>query len=475
MQFHDRIEERTRLQKYYDLSARTRQLVYVTGRRRIGKTDLLNNFISDKQALYLFVGKQTEAEFLSDLSSALTREDGFSRHTKLATLAEAAEFMLGELLEKRSILVIDEFQNFKYVNPAFFSYFQKQWDKTKSGKGMVIVCGSMQSMMHEIFESEKEPLYKRATARFVVEEFTPSAILSLLKKEVKQPASRHLFDLYSIFGGVPFYYYLLDAYNLFNTPLHEVIGTLIMEKNAVLYDEGRDLTIEALGKNHAVYHTILSSVASGSTKHGEIVNVVGENYGILDKYIRALIADYRFLSRITPLGRSHVNAKNTRYCISDNFLAFWFRYVHKFRSMLEAGRSNDAVSACLRDLPVYQGRLWEKFARAIMMELNATNKFDFQFQEAGSFFHQTHGNEIDLVLVGSKKRFAVCECKLNLNNCNIPSVLQRLSTAVKSSKLGTPDITYLFSVEDINTRTAKLVQGYKNIKAFSLGELLALI
>jgi hypothetical protein len=471
MHFHDRNNERARLDKIHGLSHKTRQLLYVTGRRRIGKTDLLNNFIDGKRSFYLFVGKQTEAEFLSDLSSALVWEEGFSRHTRFTTLAEAAEFILGELLEKREIVVLDEFQNFKYVNPAFFSHFQKQWDRTKSGRGMVIVCGSMQSMMHEIFESEKEPLYKRATARLVVEEFTPSALAGLLRKEAKRFSSRNLFDLYSVFGGVPFYYYLLDANGLFDAPLREVVSSLIMDKNAVLYDEGRDLTIEALGKSHAVYHTILSAVASGRTKHGEIVDAVGEDYGILDKYLRALVIDYRFLARSGPLGRSFPNAKSTRYRVRDNFLAFWFRYVHRFRSMLEAGRAADAVSACLEDLPVHQGRLWEKLAHEILVELNSAGTFEFGFQEAGPYFHQNHGGEIDLVLMGPNKTFAACECKLNLNTCNIPSVMHRLSEAVESSRLGTPAKMYLLSVADINERTAKLVRGLGGVEALSLTDL----
>ena len=76
------------------------------------------------------------------------------------------------------------------------------------------------------------------------------------------------------------------------------------------------------------------------------------------------------------------------------------------------------------------------------------------------------------MLVGPNKSFAACECKLNLNTCNIPSVMHRLSEAVESSRLGAPAMMYLLSVADINERTAKLVRGLGGVEALSLTDLI---
>lgn len=474
MKFYNRTNELNAIKKLAFLSKDNAQFLYISGRRRIGKTTLLREFLSRKKGFYLFVSRETKEDFLASFSRLVSNEPVFSSFTKFETLDHAFEFLFTELLPKKEMVILDEFQNGFYISQNFFSLFQKHWDKFReNSNGFLITCGSMQTLMHTVFEDKKEPLYKRATAHFILNEFSPLTLYEMVKTEFRKNDTGHFLNLYSVFGGIPFYYYLIKINGLDNLSIFDIIQEIVLKKYGILYNEGKDLTIEALGKKHSIFFSILISVASGCTRNSEILNATGQNSGTLEKYLHQLVEDYRFLTREKSILSKHPSSKTTRYSINDNFLTFWFRYVYKNISSLEIERDDEVLRIIKEDFSRYNGHLFEKCIKELLIELNSNNQFVYDFHSCGRFFNQKQVGEIDLILLNNrKKRMALCECKLNLNSCNIDSVVNNLKSKIPQNTHYKVDTLFLFSAENISKKTKSLIHRNDTVKAFSLSDLI---
>ncbi|MBD3243690.1 MAG: hypothetical protein GF331_24075 [Chitinivibrionales bacterium] len=471
MRFVNRNDELAELDRLLALSREHRHLAYLTGRRRIGKTSLLREWARGKRAFYFFAPRETPAGFLSLLSLQASSAGLIPDGTRFGTLDDGLRFLCATLPDTMDAVIIDEFQNLGDVSAGMFSRIQRLWDeRSDSSRGLLLACGSMHSMMYRIFQGRKEPLYKRATARLSVDELSPPAVARLAGGGGSLSPGK-LFDLYSLFGGVPFYYTLVHSYGLRHAALRDILLRLVLDPDAVLYDEGRELTIEALGRGHANHFSILSAVAAGNTRHSEILNATGMSPGSLGKYLGQLVDDYRFLRRVTPVF-SRDGGKTSRYELADNFLSFWFRFVHRYRSRLEVGAAPDVVETILRDMPLWQGRLWERCVRSMLVDLNRRRAFSFPFVEIGPYFHRSGRGEVDLVLVGAERdRLALCECKRNLNTVNIPAAVAAVRSAAPPEAGPRPPV-FLFSLNDITAKTRAQTNRCEGVTALSFRELL---
>ena len=176
MKFYGREKEIEVLKRIEQLSANYAQMTVVTGRRRIGKTTLVKHACQGLPFVYLFVGRKSETMLCREFTEVVFNTLGID-------LGEFSSFsrLFGVLMQQsRSInftLVLDEFQNFKFVNDAVFSDMQNIWDSNKDESKMnLIVCGSVNTMMSKIFDDKKKPLYGRANNRLRLQSF-PTAVL----------------------------------------------------------------------------------------------------------------------------------------------------------------------------------------------------------------------------------------------------------------------------------------------------------
>ena len=165
MQFFDRIRETESLKQIQNQSLQHAQFTVLTGRRRIGKTSLVFHAYKEQPFLYFFVSKKVESELCEGFQKEMAAKLYLPILGRVIRFADLFEYIM-QLAKQRPItLFIDEFQEFLKVNPSVYSDMQRIWDIHKNEAHInLIVGGSVQSMIHKIFEDKKEPLYNRQTA-----------------------------------------------------------------------------------------------------------------------------------------------------------------------------------------------------------------------------------------------------------------------------------------------------------------------
>ncbi|MDO4736703.1 MAG: ATP-binding protein, partial [Bacteroidia bacterium] len=202
MKFYDRSSEIEALNRIEKLSAKNAQMTVITGRRRIGKTTLIKRAFMNIPFVYFFVGKKSEGLLCKELVE-IVREvlgEDIGDFTSFPRLISA---IMNISKRMNFTLVLDEFQNFKYVNESIFSDMQDIWDKNKDDSKLnLVICGSIYSKMRKIFEDKEEPLYGRATAKFKIRPFSIATLKEILGDFNPEYTNEDLLCLYMITGGV---------------------------------------------------------------------------------------------------------------------------------------------------------------------------------------------------------------------------------------------------------------------------------
>ncbi|MDR0369195.1 MAG: ATP-binding protein [Candidatus Peribacteria bacterium] len=271
MKFYDRKNEIEVLKER--LTSPHFQLIYLLGRRRIGKTELIQHFVTEilhTDYLYLYVEKMDLSTFLNRQERYFYQKLGIRYH--FMGIEDLLEAFFNQ--EKINLLVVDEFQNFEAVDKSIFSTFQKVVDKyhNKSSK-KIVVLGSIQSMMVKIFENANEPLYKRATQPMKIRAFDLDTQIEILQDLFgKHYTHKILLDTYTIFGGVPYYLRALWDKGYTTYALDQLFSDLFFKEFAILQNEGKEILIEEFGQKHRRFFAILEAIATGKNKRVEIVN-----------------------------------------------------------------------------------------------------------------------------------------------------------------------------------------------------------
>ena len=406
MKFYNREEELSAMRKYEELSATSAQMIVVTGRRRIGKTTLIKHAFNSTPFLYFFVGKKSEYLLCRELSEIVREALGedLGDFTSFKRLFSA---IMGISKRRNFTLVLDEFQNLKEVGNGVFSDIQDVWDENKEDSRLnLVICGSVYSKMKKIFEDKDEPLYGRATARFRIKPFNTETLKTILKDHNPDYDPDDLLALYMVSGGVAKYVELLMSQKAFTK---EAILEATVSVGSYFIEEGRELLSDEFGKDYGNYFSVLAALAGGNTTRGAITSYVGfETGGYLDR----LENDYNVVSKCRPY-LSGENSRTVRYEISDNFLAFWFRFIYKYRSAVEIGNMEYIRHKIETDYNDYSGHILERWFRQAYAD---TGKFNIvtNYWEKGNGGEPGEKNEIDLVAVNTEGReIIIGECKRN--------------------------------------------------------------
>lgn len=427
MRFYDREAEINALRKYERMSAQNAQMIVITGRRRIGKTTLIKRAFNEIPFLYFFVGKKSEAllcEELAGIVSDVLGED-LGDFTSFRRLLSA---IMGISKRLNFTLVLDEFQNLKYVNNALFSDFQDVWDSNKQDSRInLVICGSIYSKMKKIFDDKEEPLYGRATARFKIKPFSIGTVKEILRDYNPDYTPDDLLCFYMITGGVAKYVELLMDQNAVNK---DKMISATVSLGSYFVDEGRELFSDEFGKDYGNYFSILAAIAQGHTSRGDIKSYVGfETGGYLDR----LEEDYNIVAKRKPY-QAGDNTRNVRYGISDNFLIFWFRFIYKYRSAVEIGNMDFVREKILADYESFSGFCLERYFRQKYMETGLYNVVT-NYWESGRNGSVGENNEIDLVAVNeNEKRIVIAECKRNHDKINVSALKDKAKSIASHHK-----------------------------------------
>lgn len=428
MKFYDREAETAALKKYEALSAKSAQMIVMTGRRRIGKTTLIKHSLTEIPFLYFFVGRKSESllcrELVEIVHEVLDEDPGdFTSFKRLF----AAIMMISK--RRNFTLVLDEFQNFKVAGEGIFSDIQDVWDSNKDGSMInLVICGSIYSKMKKIFDDKEEPLYGRATARFRIKPFSTRTLMEIIRDYNPEYTPDDLLAMYMVTGGVAKYVELLIEQNAFTK---DSIMEAVVSTGSYFIDEGKELLTDELGKDYGNYFSVLAALAGGNTYRSDMTDYVGfETGGYLDK----LEKDFDAAARVRPYLAGE-NTHNVRYCISDNFLNFWFRFIYKYRSAVEIGNMEYVREKITSDYETFSGHILESWFRQAFKECGRYNIVT-NYWEKGRAGRPGENNEIDLVAINKNDRVIVLgECKRNPDKFNLKR-LQEKSVKILSHHNG---------------------------------------
>lgn len=437
MKFYNREKELEILAKADKLKSKSSILTMLIGRRRVGKTTLaLQNYSKDK-VLYFFISKKDEhllcEEFIEEIKNKL-EVNIFGTITKFEELF-AYILELGK--DKQFTLIIDEFQEFYKINESIYSSMQKLWDLHKSDTNIhLITCGSVYSLMKKIYEDNSEPLFGRCDFKIELKPLKVPVLKEILEENNAYDSS-NILDFYLLSGGIAKYIELFVLYEAFD--LNTMIDNIV-DANSLFLDEGRNRLIEEFGKEYGTYFSILSLIASSKTSRTEIESILERN---ISGHLARLENDYNIIKSIKPIN-AKPNSKIQKYEIVDNFLAFWFRFIFKYQSIVEAENFDRLKEIIYRDISTFKGRFLEKLFIELFKEKQIYTKI-------GSYWERNNNNEIDIVAIDEiNKKMLICEVKLNEKRLNYNQLV------LKSQKLVADfrgyDIEYkLLSLQDIST------------------------
>ncbi|WP_462324933.1 ATP-binding protein [Desulfoplanes sp.] len=338
MQFINREQELIRLEREYARSGFSFSVIY--GRRRMGKTRLIKEFIHQKNALYFLADTQTEtlnmqrlqmvgAEQFGDDLLADIRFDDWEKLVRYIVERAAGN-------TEKFILVIDEFQYLAQANSAMPSVWQRIVDQFLAHSNvMLILCGSIIPLMYKHTLDYASPLYGRRTSQLKL------APLNFMNFEKFYPnASNHLkVELYSILGGVPKYIELFDV----EEDIFSCIQNNFLDTSSFFYQEPRFLLNEEFS-SQTTYFSILQIIASGEHKLGKIASKVGTTTNNLTSFMNKL-RELDILTREVPILEDNPEkSKKGLYFFKDNFLQFWFSFIFPYTSYLEMDNQDFVLS-----------------------------------------------------------------------------------------------------------------------------------
>ena len=417
MKFYNREKELALLAEVEERARQTAQMTFVVGRRRIGKTRLLTTAYPD--ALYFFIAKKREALLCQEFTEEIKRKLQVPIFGQLTTFKAVFELLM-ELSKARSFtLIIDEFQEFNTVNPSVYSEMQDVWDRNMAGSKInLILCGSIYNMMNRIFTNAKEPLFGRATQRMTIEAFNVTTIKKITSDLFPMYTADDLLAFYSITGGVAKYVELLAQKEAFTLPK---ILNAIFSPYSLFLEEGRNVLIEEFGKDYGNYFSILSLIASGKTSRVEMESIMEMQIG---GFLDRLENDFSIIKKIRPV-LAKPNSRAVKYEIEDNFLRFWFRFIYKNRSAVEAGNLKYLKTLVRRDFNTFSGKALERY---FLDKLKQSQQYNI----IGTYWNRKSSVEIDIVAINEmEKQILFAEVKRQPHKINLEKLKEASAPILK--------------------------------------------
>lgn len=391
IEFWDREREMKFLEERY--KSGKSELVIIYGRRRIGKTKILEKFVEKFGGIYFLAAKTSIRENIQRFAKIVSIYTGKKYIESLKTLEDIFTALL-EVSEKdeRIVVIIDEFPYLVDLNPQIISELQRLWDTIliKDGRVFLILCGSSISVMENEVLSYRSPLYGRRTGSWKVEGFSIEDFIRLFQNSKPDKVIK----IWSIWGNVPDY---IKEYNM-NRSLEWNIKNKILKKGCYLYSEPEILLRQEFREPRNLF-LIMRSIAEGNHTPGKIQSASGIDKGNISKYLNMLM-------RIELIAYEKLYGKKKRglYVIKDNFFNFWFKCVYPYISELEIGNVDEVYKRI--DFNRYFGYMFERFVNEI-----------FRSKGYITYKYLHKGEEIDIIAESkAKNELVICEVKWGTAN-----------------------------------------------------------
>lgn len=374
-----------------DKSEKPGRAILMRGRRRVGKSRLVEEFLNRAgvPGVFFAASKQSKEEELKLFTQAVLESNMPGKEVFGGVTFEtweAAFRMLVRILPARgsSIIVIDELPYLMQDDRSFEGTLQKIFDREISlHKVLLIGIGSDLAMMEALNEHDR-PFYQRAT-EMVIPPLTPAEVSEML-----QVNAADAFDAYLITGGLPL---ICKEWARGNSMWEYLKEALSSAHSALIVSGERSLAAEFSPNVQA--REILSAVGSGERTFTNIGRAAGVSAQTSIQRSLEILTNKRIVIGELPL--STTKSKETRYRIVDPYLRFWLRFIGPNMAELERGKGDRVLQKIETAWPAWRGRAIEPIVRESIERI--PNPFiSSPIPFVGSFWTRTNNPEIDIVI-----------------------------------------------------------------------------
>lgn len=397
--FIGREQELRTLNKLYNSDKFEFAVIY--GRRRVGKTALISEFIKDKEAIF-FTGVETnEKQNLDNFSRCIMKSSAGG--LGFASFQAALEYVFELSETRRIVLVVDEYPYVARASKSLASTLQLLIDKNKdSSRLFLILCGSSMSYIADKVLAYKAPLYGRRTAQLKIKPFDFFEVCRYFPNF----SDYDKVWAYGIAGGTPQYMMQIDD----RLSIEENIKNTYLNPMSSIFEEPLNLLKQEV-REPAIYNAVVSAIAAGCSKMNEISNKIGEDTSVCAAYIKNLIT-LGIIKKELPYGEK--SSRKTIYSIEDNMFRFWYRFVPENASIISLGAADLAYKRIEPELPSYMGRVFEEVCRQYIWKLLLDDRCAVHFRELGRWWGTNPKTKLqeEIDIMGADKNSALfAECK----------------------------------------------------------------
>ncbi|MDO4623323.1 MAG: ATP-binding protein [Eubacteriales bacterium] len=381
------------------------EFAVIYGRRRVGKTSLINHFIDGKKAIYFMGVESNEKQNLENFSKNIIEfSSGIQAETSFASFQSALEYAFELAKDERIILAIDEYPYVARSSKSLASTLQMLIDQYKDhSKLMLILCGSSMSYMEDQVLAYKSPLYGRRTAQMKIVPFNFDECCTCLKGLSDEDKAY----IYGIVGGTP--QYLLQMND--SLSIEDNIKNTYLNPTSFLYEEPVNLLKQEV-REPAIYNAIITAVATGYSRMSEISTKVGESTTVCSGYLKNLI-NLGIIKKETPYGEKE--SRKSIYSIEDNMFYFWYRFVLDNTSAIARGAEDLVYKKIEVQLNDYMGKVFEEICTQYLWKSLLAGKISIEFTSLGRWWgndpRKKTQTEIDIMGEQDSSAAIFGECK----------------------------------------------------------------
>ncbi len=390
-------------------------MTVVYGRRRIGKSTLLAEFVKDKKAIFYTATKVGRDRNLELFARQVT--DAFLpgiEDISFRTTEAVFDFIDKHLTDEKTVLVIDELPYWAEKDDALLSIMQKYIDTVWHDKNLkIILCGSSLSFMENKVLSEKSPLFGRRDSQIKLEAFDYLDAARFVPEYTNEDKA----ICYGITGGVAKYLAMIDA----SKSIDENIIRLFFRTDGYLYDETRNLLTQEFS-DITLVNNIIEQIASGKNTVNVIANKIGEKeptilYSMEKLISVGLVEKKRCITE-------EKNKKKTQYMLKDHMFKFWYEFIPKATSVIEMGQGELYYQKAVKPvLHSFMGSVFEDMCRYYTLQHGILGEFGCFITTVGNWWgtetivkenreRTGQATDIDVVALSElEKKAVVGECK----------------------------------------------------------------
>lgn len=423
-----RMQEMNQLERMY--TGERFEFMVMYGRRRIGKTTILQEFSKTHKTIFFSAQEKNDALNLQDFSRLVQEYFDGNFISNFANWEDALNYLGRKSQDQKIVLIVDDFPFLAETNPSIKSILQHKIDHDWKDRNLfLILCGSSVSFMLNDVMGYESPLYGRSTESMEVQPFDyleSAAFFPNYSEEEKLIA-------YGMLGGVPRY---LNAFD----PGRSLRGNLISEilaEGAFLNDEPQTMLRMEL-REPAVYNSILEAVANGCNRVVEIADRIHEEKSKCSKYMLTL-QTLHLLKKHVPCGEPNGSKKGI-YEITDHFYRFWYRYVFSNKSYYSMLGVDKAADEIMREINEYMGPVFEDICRQYLIRRAKAGTLPFTPYTIGKWWGNNPvikaQDDVDLLALDRKgERGIFVECKFR----NRPMAMEEYDDLVTAAE-AFPDV-----------------------------------